>query len=180
MSAPKAFGSLLRRALQEHQSDESGPSDNSASSSSNSNDMPEAEFNPRLFWGINIFLFLLALSVCCCCWRFQRYDLSFLSGGGGQRESAVLERRRAAEERREETPEKRQAQLAASFARNKVTMVRSREASYCSLEVRFASCLLTPRGLFLHVGCGKRWWKKVIYVTKLPSSLKVRMRAPWW
>lgn len=87
-----------------------------------------AEFNPRVFWSVNAFIFALLISVCVWCYCFGGHEYI------GNRErmrvasdqtfrTSVMRRREREHQARQETPEQRQKKLWRSFKRCQVHMV---------------------------------------------------------
>ena len=89
-------------------------------------------FDPKVFWPVNAFIFLLIIGACIWCWWCGGKAYFFYGGSNPESrqrsdlayQQTVLARQQRREERRRDTPEKRKKRLIECFRRCQVSMVR--------------------------------------------------------
>lgn len=84
----------------------------------------DSDFEPKVFWSVNAFIFFLVVFGCTWWWRSLRTEVSNPRNSDEVYRQTVQRRREAREEARKENPETRQRHLLGSFQRRNVSMVR--------------------------------------------------------
>ena len=97
------------------------------------------EFDPKVFWSVNAFIFVMVVTMCCFYYHSDKWW--FLNAEERRRQSddvyrrALQERLEQEEARKKETPEQRTRKLLQSFSRHKVQMVRRLVVCCSTLQV---------------------------------------------
>ena len=126
--------------------------DNTAIVDGDSTTNSAGEFDPKVFWSVNAFIFVMVVTI--CCFYYHNSDKAWFPNQEERRRQsddvyrqALRERLEQEEARKKETPEQRTRKLLQSFNRHKVQMVRCMQGSCKSLRWAHVDTKIRPHFL---------------------------------